>query len=217
MDREGLFTGTSQQRRADINKAHQYLKTFPAKGGTVIADRGYDANHLREWPNEAKATAASCRARTERFCSNTTPTSTRPATSSSAWSIALRTGAKSACEAFVARKQSSPLPTSPRSSCGAYEPAPYARCWRRQDKIRGAETQALDSRFGMTDWRAVQRSSVGLAAPHLWSVGGVKMLAHSLTILQTNLWPTRKNTTVTIFSEIPWLPRVRFVLLNPAR
>jgi len=32
-------------------------KPYVAKGCTVIADRGYDANHLRDWLKETKAKA----------------------------------------------------------------------------------------------------------------------------------------------------------------
>ncbi len=42
--------------RADITQARQCLEPYVAKGCTIIADRGYDANHLREWLNEARAT-----------------------------------------------------------------------------------------------------------------------------------------------------------------
>ena len=41
--------------RADITQARQCLEPYVAKGTTVIADRGYDANHLRDWLIEAEA------------------------------------------------------------------------------------------------------------------------------------------------------------------
>ena len=43
--------------RADIIQARQCLEPYVAKGCTVIAGRGYDARHLRDWLKEAKATA----------------------------------------------------------------------------------------------------------------------------------------------------------------
>ncbi len=43
--------------RADITQARQCLEPYVKKGATVIADRGYDANHLRDWLKEAEATA----------------------------------------------------------------------------------------------------------------------------------------------------------------
>lgn len=42
--------------KADISQARQCLEPFVRKGATVIADRGYDANHLREWITETGAT-----------------------------------------------------------------------------------------------------------------------------------------------------------------
>ena len=42
--------------RADISQARQCLEPYVCKGTTVIADRGYDANHLREWLMQAGAT-----------------------------------------------------------------------------------------------------------------------------------------------------------------
>ena len=42
--------------RADITQARQCLAPYVARGATVIADRGYDANHLRDWLAEAGAT-----------------------------------------------------------------------------------------------------------------------------------------------------------------
>ena len=41
--------------RADITQARQCLKPYVAKDATVIADRDYDANHLRDWLTELKA------------------------------------------------------------------------------------------------------------------------------------------------------------------
>ena len=41
--------------RADISEARQCLEPYVGKGCTVIADRGYDANHLRDWLVEARA------------------------------------------------------------------------------------------------------------------------------------------------------------------
>ena len=35
--------------RADITQARQCLEGHVRKGDTVIADRGYDADHLRQW------------------------------------------------------------------------------------------------------------------------------------------------------------------------
>ncbi|WP_152972423.1 transposase, partial [Aliiroseovarius crassostreae] len=37
------------RHRADITHANQCLEPYIARGTTVIADRGYDANHLRDW------------------------------------------------------------------------------------------------------------------------------------------------------------------------
>ena len=42
--------------RADISQARQCLESHVRAGSTVIADRGYDANHLRDWLNEVGAT-----------------------------------------------------------------------------------------------------------------------------------------------------------------
>ena len=41
--------------RDDITQARQCLEPYVKKGTKVIADRGYDANHLREWLEETKA------------------------------------------------------------------------------------------------------------------------------------------------------------------
>jgi len=49
--------GLTAGNRADISQARQCLEPYVSKGCTVIADRGYDANHLRDWLAEAKATA----------------------------------------------------------------------------------------------------------------------------------------------------------------
>ena len=43
--------------RADITQARHCLEGHVRKGCTVIADRGYDANHLRNWLLKAEATA----------------------------------------------------------------------------------------------------------------------------------------------------------------
>ncbi len=43
--------------RANITQVRQCLEPYVVKGCTVIPDHGYDANHLRDWLNEAKATA----------------------------------------------------------------------------------------------------------------------------------------------------------------
>ena len=43
--------------RADITQARQCLEPYVGKGCTVIADRGYDANHLRDWLTKAEAAA----------------------------------------------------------------------------------------------------------------------------------------------------------------
>ncbi|KPN65009.1 hypothetical protein AKJ29_06295 [Aliiroseovarius crassostreae] len=40
-----------------MTNANQCLESYITKGRTVIADRGYDANHLRDWLSDAKATA----------------------------------------------------------------------------------------------------------------------------------------------------------------
>ena len=50
-----MHLGLTAGNRADISQARQCLETYVAKGCTVIADRGYDANHLREWLNETNA------------------------------------------------------------------------------------------------------------------------------------------------------------------
>jgi len=42
--------------RADITQARHCLEPHLRKGATVIADRGYDADHLRNWIIETKAT-----------------------------------------------------------------------------------------------------------------------------------------------------------------
>lgn len=42
--------------QADITQARQCLEPYLRKGTTVIADRGYDANHLRDWLTESDAT-----------------------------------------------------------------------------------------------------------------------------------------------------------------
>ena len=41
--------------RADITQARQCLAPYVAKDCKVIADRGYDANHLRDWLAERDA------------------------------------------------------------------------------------------------------------------------------------------------------------------
>jgi len=43
--------------QADITQARQCLEPYVAKGCTVIADRGYDANHLRDWLSKTEAAA----------------------------------------------------------------------------------------------------------------------------------------------------------------
>lgn len=50
-----MHLGLTAGNRADISQARQCLEPYVAKGCTVIADRGYDANHLREWLNETNA------------------------------------------------------------------------------------------------------------------------------------------------------------------
>ena len=42
---------------ADITQARQCLEPYVAKNCTVIADRGYDANHLRNWLKDTQANA----------------------------------------------------------------------------------------------------------------------------------------------------------------
>ena len=42
--------------RADISQARQCLEDHVREGSTVIADRGYDANHLRDWLTTVGAT-----------------------------------------------------------------------------------------------------------------------------------------------------------------
>ncbi|WP_175502302.1 transposase [Aliiroseovarius crassostreae] len=52
------FKAASDRRhRADITHANQCFEPYIARGTTVIAGRGYDANHLRDWLSDAKATA----------------------------------------------------------------------------------------------------------------------------------------------------------------
>ena len=50
-----MHLGLTAGNRADISQARQCLEPYVAKGCTVIADRGYDANHLREGLNETNA------------------------------------------------------------------------------------------------------------------------------------------------------------------
>ncbi|KPN62538.1 hypothetical protein AKJ29_09980 [Aliiroseovarius crassostreae] len=50
-------SASDRRHRADITHANQCLEPYIARGTTVIADRGYDANHLRDWLSDAKATA----------------------------------------------------------------------------------------------------------------------------------------------------------------
>ena len=45
----------SAGNRADISYAKQCLAPYVKKSVTVIADRGYDANHLRYWLEECEA------------------------------------------------------------------------------------------------------------------------------------------------------------------
>ena len=52
-----VHLGLTAGNRADITQASQCLEPYVGKGCTVIADRGYDANHLRDWLAEAQATA----------------------------------------------------------------------------------------------------------------------------------------------------------------
>lgn len=52
-----VHLGLTAGNRADISHAYQCLEPYVAKGCTVVADRGYDANHLRDWLKEVKATA----------------------------------------------------------------------------------------------------------------------------------------------------------------
>ena len=52
-----VHIGLTEGNRADISQARQCLEPYVAKGRAVIADRGYDANHLCAWLNEAQATA----------------------------------------------------------------------------------------------------------------------------------------------------------------
>ncbi|KPN64580.1 hypothetical protein AKJ29_15185 [Aliiroseovarius crassostreae] len=40
-----------------MTHANQCLESYITKGRTVIADRGYDANHLRDWLVQRHATA----------------------------------------------------------------------------------------------------------------------------------------------------------------
>ena len=40
-----------------MTQARQCLEPYVAKDCTVIADRGYDANHLRDWVNDTEAIA----------------------------------------------------------------------------------------------------------------------------------------------------------------
>ena len=52
-----VHLGLTAGNRADISQARQCLEPYVAKNCTVIADRGYDANHLRDWLNATKAIA----------------------------------------------------------------------------------------------------------------------------------------------------------------
>ncbi len=52
-----LHLGLTAGNRTDISQARQCLEPYVGKGCTVIADRGYDANHLRDWLTEAEAVA----------------------------------------------------------------------------------------------------------------------------------------------------------------
>jgi len=45
----------SAGNEADISHAKQCLEPVVRKGATVIADRGYDADHLRDWLRKCKA------------------------------------------------------------------------------------------------------------------------------------------------------------------
>jgi len=44
----------SAGNEADISHAKQCLEPVVRKGATVIADRGYDADHLRDWLRKCK-------------------------------------------------------------------------------------------------------------------------------------------------------------------
>ncbi|PID37270.1 MAG: hypothetical protein CSA70_12150 [Rhodobacterales bacterium] len=50
-----VHLGLTAGNRADITQARQCLEPYVAKDCTVIADRGDDANHLREWLAEVDA------------------------------------------------------------------------------------------------------------------------------------------------------------------
>ena len=56
-DGRPVHLGLTAGNRADITQARQCLEPYVATGCTVIADRGYDANHLRDWLTEAEASA----------------------------------------------------------------------------------------------------------------------------------------------------------------
>ena len=47
----------SAGHEADISYVYQCVKPFVRRGVTLIADRGYDADHLREWLAQYKAKA----------------------------------------------------------------------------------------------------------------------------------------------------------------
>jgi transposase len=47
----------SAGNEADISHARQCLEPVVRNGTTVITDRGYDADHLREWLRDCKAKA----------------------------------------------------------------------------------------------------------------------------------------------------------------
>ena len=46
-----------RRNEADISRARECLEPFVREGATVIADRGYDADHLRDWLAGRKAAA----------------------------------------------------------------------------------------------------------------------------------------------------------------
>jgi len=51
------YLGLTVGNCADISVARQCLEPYVTKGCTVIAERGYDANHLRDWLSETNVTA----------------------------------------------------------------------------------------------------------------------------------------------------------------
>ena len=84
-------------KRADISQTRQCLEPYVSKKCTVIADRGYDANHLRDWLAQTKATACIPPLKTAKCSMNMTLNFTKHATSSSECSTASKIGASSAC------------------------------------------------------------------------------------------------------------------------